>query len=184
MKSGNTLETLRPGIRSDLRKHGETHAAADRVQSEDLLAESGRCAIGRNLQATSAGPVRNARVTNSPAVNLPCFHILDESPSRVRRVEFSTVAVRDSVWPCRAETVMRRASRRTTTADERQFDLFVPAATRPVVSREAVLVRPLPDAPAGASYEAEVLDAVVAFLNREWAGHLNNCRPSDGRQSR
>ena len=61
---------------------------------------------------------------------------------------------------------MRRASRKTRFTDTRQFDLF---AGQRVSSLESSSFRPLlPEEKHEPSYEAEVLDALVGLLTRQW----------------
>ena len=62
---------------------------------------------------------------------------------------------------------MRRATRRRKPVDTRQLDLFASAALRPVASNDADAQkseRP----PIKASYEAQVIGAMVNLLNRQW----------------
>lgn len=73
---------------------------------------------------------------------------------------------------------MRRASQKTKSTDTRQFDLFAGAVSRPPTMDGVVTVRPKSEAPAELPYEAEVLDVLVGFLNRQWAGHLSSSAPT------
>jgi len=79
---------------------------------------------------------------------------------------------------------MRRASRKTKSADTRQFDLFAGAVSRPTPSDGAVAVRPVSEAPAQLSYEAEVLDVLAGFLSRQWSGHMSSGAPTRSRPFR
>lgn len=67
---------------------------------------------------------------------------------------------------------MRRASRKTRSADTRQFDLFAGQRVSPLAP-SSIPQQPL-DEKHKPSYEAEVLDAMVVLLTRQWTGHLNS----------
>jgi hypothetical protein len=69
---------------------------------------------------------------------------------------------------------MQRASRKSKSIDTRQFDLFAGDVFSPVASNGAATVRPATEAAAKLPYEAEVLDALVRFLNRQWSEHLSS----------
>lgn len=79
---------------------------------------------------------------------------------------------------------MRRASQKTKSADTRQFDLFAGAVSRPATVDGVVTVRPASEAPDELPYEAKVLDVLVGFLNRQWAGHLSSSGPTRNRPAR
>jgi hypothetical protein len=79
---------------------------------------------------------------------------------------------------------MQRTSRKSKPADTRQFDLFAGAVSRPATMDGVVTVRPASEAPAELPYEAEVLDVLVGFLNRQWAGHLSSSAPTRSRPFR
>ncbi|MDZ4759972.1 MAG: hypothetical protein SGJ21_02745 [Alphaproteobacteria bacterium] len=45
-------------------------------------------------------------------------------------------------------------------------------------------VRPVSEAPAQLSYEAEVLDVLAGFLSRQWSGHMSSGAPTRSRPFR
>jgi len=79
---------------------------------------------------------------------------------------------------------MRRASQKKKPIDARQFDLFVSVASLPEIQDGHDTPHPLSEGRARTPYEAEVLDVLVGWLNRQWADHLSANTPSRSRPAR